>query len=120
MISSDKQKISYVFSQKTLNQAIEQWVDENTVNRKEAEAEPFLITKAALPWLMQHLNHLDTSVYMFTYEDMTNELASWKSKQLAEFPHQQARIEKTCDLLTEFFISDVISEFKMIVTLSDH
>ncbi|MEE9325883.1 MAG: hypothetical protein V3U71_01215 [Cocleimonas sp.] len=117
MDSSNKQNTSYVFSQETLDQAIEQWINEKTANSKEKE--PYLIAKAALPWFMQHLNQLNASVYMFTYGDMAKELASWKSEQLAEFPHQQARIEKTCDLLTKFFVSDIIFEFKMVVTLSN-
>lgn len=118
MTSNDTHNISYVFSQETLNKAIEQWVDEKTANTKEKETERYLITKAALPWFMQHLNHLNSSVYMFTHDDMITELAAWRSEQLSKFPHQQARIEKTCDLLTKFFASDVISVFKMVVTRS--
>ena len=114
--------ISYVFSQKTLNIAIDEWVESKQEGEKEGEQEKhpesesaLLIAKAALPWFMQHLKQTE-SICMFTDEVMLEELTSWKSLQLAEYPKQKKRIEETCQLLKEFFHSYVVLQHKMVVS----
>jgi len=104
---------SYVFSEKTLKQAIQEWVDVQSKNTSIKE-ESFLITKAALPWFMLHLKQTGP-IYMFTYSDILREIDIWKSDQLANYPQQKKRIEETCDLLINFFISDVVRNYKMII-----
>ena len=110
--------ISYVFSQKTLNIAIDEWIEseQQQEDEKESEKEEALLTaKAALPWFMQHLKQTE-SICMFTDEVMLEELISWKSLQLAKYPKQKARIEETCQLLKDFFHSDVVLQHKMVVS----
>ena len=110
--------ISYVFSQKTLNIAIDEWIEseQQQEDEKESEKEESLLTaKAALPWFMQHLKQTE-SICMFTDEVMLEELISWKSLQLAKYPKQKKRIEETCQLLKDFFHSDVVLQHKMVVS----
>jgi len=115
MNTSNNTNISYVFSQETLKLAIEEWVN-TKISNAPTKKETFLITKVALPWFMQHLNKTDSSVCMFTHDDMVRELAIWKSKQLADFPQQKKRIDETCKYLEEFFNSDLVLQHKMVVS----
>ena len=110
--------ISYVFSQTTLDIAIDEWVESEQKNEQEKhpeKEEALLIAKAALPWFMQHLKQTE-SICMFTDEVMLAEMDTWKSLQIAEYPKQKQRIEETCKLLKAFFHSDVVLQHKMVVS----
>ncbi len=110
--------ISYVFSQTTLDIAIDEWVEYEQKNEQEKypeKEEALLIAKAALPWFMQHLKQTE-SICMFTDEVMLAEMDTWKSLQIAEYPKQKQRIEETCKLLKAFFHSDVVLQHKMVVS----
>ncbi len=63
---------------------------------------------------MRHLNQ-SGSIYMFSADDMKNEIETWKKAQFIAFPKRKKRIEETCDLLVEFFSSNVIDQHKMTV-----
>jgi len=106
--------ISYVFSQTTLDIAIDEWSDNEQEKHPEKES-ALQITKAALPWFMQHLKQTE-SIYMFTDEVMIDEMDIWKSLQIAEYPKQKQRIEETCKLLKAFFHSEVVLQHKMVVS----
>ena len=103
----------FVFSQQTLEIAIDEWID-NKSQEMPKKKELFQITKAALPWFMRHLNQ-SGSIYMFGSEDMQKEIKTWKQAQFIAFPKRKKRIEETCELLIEFFNSDIIERHKMTV-----
>ncbi len=114
--------ISYVFSQNTLNIAIDEWIEceqesehKNEQEKHSEKQDALMIAKAALPWFMQHLKQTE-SIYMFTDEVMTEELETWKSLQIAEYPQQKKRIEETCKLLKAFFHSENVIQHKMVVS----
>ncbi|MEB8433648.1 hypothetical protein OO007_15520 [Cocleimonas sp. KMM 6892] len=111
--TNNNTNICFVFSQQTLDIAIDEWVEERSESSP-AKKEAFMITKAALPWFMRHLNQ-SGSIYMFSAEDMKNEIESWKKAQFTAFPKRKKRIEETCDLLISFFESDLIETHKMTV-----
>ena len=104
---------SYVFSQETLDEAIELWVKERTQKASEKE-EAFLIVQAALPWFMHHLKQT-REVCVFTEDILLREIDYWKADQMVNWPQQQTRIEETCDLLLEFFHSYIVKQLKMVV-----
>ncbi len=106
--------ISYVFSQTTLDIAIDEWVESEQEKYPKKE-EALLIAKAALPWFMQYLKQTE-SICMFADEVMLDEMDTWKSLQIAEYPKQKQRIEETCKLLKAFFHSDVVLQHKMVVS----
>ncbi len=111
--TNNNTNICFVFSQHTLDSAIDEWINKKSkANPKNKEA--YQITKAALPWFMRHLNQ-SGSIYMFSLDDMKNEIETWKKAQFIAFPKRKKRIEETCDFLVNFFESDVIEEHKMIV-----
>ena len=115
MSTKNRQIISYVFSQHTLLSAIELWVKQRTDKASEKE-EAYLIVQAALPWFMQHLNQ-QGNICMFSNELMEKELDYWKADQLVGWPQQQTRIEETCDLIVDFFHSEVVEDLKMVVNV---
>ena len=102
--------ICFVFSQQTLDIAIDEWIDEKS-KEKPKNKEAFQIAKTALPWFMRHLNQ-SGSIYMFSSDEMKNKIETWKDAQLIEYPKQKKRIEETCNLLINFFDSDVIEQHK--------
>ena len=112
-MNNTNNNICFVFSQSTLDIAIEEWVTENSKATPDKE-EAYQITKAALPWFMRHLNQ-SGSIYMFSADDMKNEIEAWKKAQFIAFPKRKKRIEETCVLLISFFESDVIEAHKMTV-----
>lgn len=103
----------YVFSQATIDQAINEWIEIGCRNDAKNK-EHYLITAEALPWFLKHFNH-GTSIYTFTHENLLTELNTWKSSQLEKYPHQKKRIEETCDLLINFFQSEIVVHHKMTV-----
>ena len=105
---------SYVFSQATLNIAIDEWIENEQEKHPEKE-DALLIVKAALPWFMLHLKQTE-SICMFTDKVMISEMDSWKDLQIAEYPKQKQRIEETCKLLKAFFHSEVVLQHKMVVS----
>ena len=105
---------SYVFSQATLNIAIDEWIENEQEKHPEKE-DALLIAKAALPWFMLHLKQTE-SICMFTDEVMISKMDSWKDLQIAEYPKQKQRIEETCKLLKAFFHSEVVLQHKMVVS----
>jgi len=113
MTSKPNKNTCYVFSDKTLEQALEDWLDSNKAKTPKKE-ESFLITAAALPWFLKHLQQ-SAPIYMFTHEDLTRNIDTWKASQLTAFPHREERILESCELLMDFFESNLMSEHKMIV-----
>ena len=111
--NNNNTNICFVFSQQTLDIAIDEWIDEESKG-KPKKKEAYQITKAALPWFMRHLNQ-SGSIYMFSSDDMKIEIETWKKAQFIAFPKRKKRIEETCDLLINFFNSDVIEQHKMTV-----
>ena len=107
---------SYVFSQATLNIAIDEWIENEQEKHPEKE-DALLIAKAALPWFMLHLKQTE-SICMFSDDVMISEMDSWKDLQIAEYPKQKQRIEETCKLLKAFFHSEVVLQHKMVVSPS--
>jgi len=105
---------SYVFSQATLNIAIDEWIENEQEKHPEKE-DALLIAKAALPWFMLHLKQTE-SICMFSDDVMISEMDSWKDLQIAEYPKQKQRIEETCKLLKAFFHSEVVLQHKMVVS----
>ena len=103
----------YVFSEKTLDVAIQEWLDIEIKKLPEKEEE-FNITVAALPWFLRHLTHTE-SVMMFTHTELVDELEDWKSRQVEAYPHQQDRIEVSCAWIIHFFESEVVAEHKMVI-----
>ena len=101
----------YVFSQATLDQAIAEWSDIECKNDTKNK-DNYLITAEALPWFLKHFNQY-SAIYTFTHEDLLDELGVWKTVQLEKYPHQNKRIEETCDLLIQFFQSDIVIQYKM-------
>jgi len=102
---------TYVFTHDTLASAIELWVKLRSEKASEKE-EAYRIVQAALPWFMLHLNQ-QGNICTFTDELMERELDYWKADQIVEWPQQQTRIEETCDLIIDFFNSDVVDRLKM-------
>ena len=111
--TNNNTNICFVFSQQTLDIAMDEWIEENS-KANPAKEEAYQITKAALPWFMRHLNQ-SGSIYMFSSEDMKIEIENWKKAQFIAFPKRKKRIEETCDLLISFFESNVIETHKMTV-----
>ncbi len=111
--TNNNTNICFVFSQQTLDIAIDDWVNKKTEKNPEKK-EIFLITKAALPWFMQHFNQ-SGSIYMFSSDDMKVEIETWKKAQFIAFPKRKKRIVETCNLLIDFFSSNVIHQHKMTV-----
>ncbi|MEH6456409.1 MAG: hypothetical protein V7749_08815 [Cocleimonas sp.] len=113
MIQQFNKNTCYVFSDKTLDIALENWLDlkKGKLPKKE---ESFLITAAALPWFLKHCQ-LKPPVYMFTFEDLSRNLEAWQASQLEAFPNREERIIESCKLLMDFFKSDVMLDNKMIV-----
>lgn len=101
----------YVFSPQTLTLAMQDWLNRDG-NQPHAEAD--LIVVAAIPWFLQHIQHT-THVYMFSHEDMLAAIPTWKDLQLKAYPHQQTRIENTCEGIRDFFESEMIEQHKMTV-----
>ncbi len=104
----------FVFSQATLEKAIDDWVARQTVKYSEKETS-FLIVKAALPWLLEHLNQLEKAVCSFNEEVLLHELDVFARIQIKAYPCQKTRIDETCALLIEFFNSDIVDDYKMII-----
>ncbi len=96
-----------------MDKAIDEWVTDETASQPDKK-EAYQITQAALPWFMKHLNQ-SGSIFMFSSEDMQNEIEAWKKAQYIAFPKRKKRIKETCDLLGDFFNSDVIERHKMTV-----
>lgn len=111
--TNNNTNICFVFSQQTLDIAIEEWVDAQSKGNPQTE-EAYQITKVALPWFMRHLNQ-SGSIYMFSHDDMQKEIKTWKQAQFTAFPKRKKRIEETCQLLVAFFESEIIEHHKMIV-----
>lgn len=103
----------YVFSQATLELALQEWLNFKTETNPEKE-ESFQITAAALPWFLKHLGQ-SSAIYMFTSNDFLKEMKAWKSSQLNNYPQQKIRIEETCDQLINFFESDIVTQHKMVI-----
>lgn len=107
---------TYVFTHDTLASAIELWVKLRSEKASEKE-EAYLIVQATLPWFMLHLNQ-QGNICTFTNTLMERELDYWKADQIVGWPQQQTRIEETCDLIIDFFNSDVVDQLKMKVETS--
>jgi len=103
----------YVFSQATLDLALQEWLKLESDNNPEKQ-ETFQIAAAALPWFLKHLEQTST-IYMFTHDDLITELDVWKSSQIANYAQQKKRIEETCDQLINFFQSDIVLQHKMMI-----
>ena len=110
---NDNKKKCYVFSRATLDSAVAEWA-ESKIKIEPKKAEILQIVSAALPWFLEHIQ-LNASIYMFTEDDLNTEIDVWKQLQLSSYPDQKKRIEETCDLIIEFFQSEVIKGYKMIV-----
>ncbi len=76
--TNNSTNICFVFSQQTLDIAIDEWIDEESKG-KPKKKEAYQITKAALPWFMRHLNQ-SGSIYMFSSDDMKIEIETWKKR----------------------------------------
>lgn len=103
----------YVFSQATLDLALQEWLESESKNNPK-KAESFQITVAALPWFLIHLEQT-TAIYMFTQDNLITEMEVWKSSQLSDYPQQKKRIEETCSQLIHFFQSGIVLEHKMLI-----
>jgi len=110
---NNNQNTCYVFSTNTLDIAIQDWLV-SMIKLNNKDEEKLKIVEAALPWFLEHIQ-ADTSIYMFTHDDLLEKIETWKKTQLEHFPKQKARIDETCDLIISFFNSDVIKQHKMIV-----
>ena len=104
----------YVFSQATMDQALKEWVSQES-EKHPKNHESYSITVVAMPWFLKHFTH-GSSIYTFTHKDLLTELDLWKSTQLEMYPHQKKRIEETCDQFTNFFQSDVVIQHKMSIS----
>ena len=112
---NNKQNINkcYVFSQTTLDLALQEWLELETKNDPVQE-ESVLIALAALPWFLNHLKQTGPT-FVFTNDVLNTEMEKWKKIQITDYPNQQQRIENTCEQLLNFFESDLITQYKMIV-----
>jgi len=103
----------YVFSRATLDKAIDDWVTRKTSKYSEKE-ESFLIVKAALPWLLEHLKQFN-AVCSLNEDTLLHEVRVFAKVQIKAYPHQKTRIDETCALIIDFFHSDVVRDHKMII-----
>ena len=106
-------KTCYVFSQVTLEIALKEWF-EIMVRKNPNKKESYQIAVVALPWLLNHLEQ-NSPIIMFTHDNLIKEMELWKSKQLSKYVNQDKRIKETCNLLMNFFDSNVVIEYKMII-----
>ena len=113
MNNNQNKKKCYVFSKVTVNLAVTEWC-ESKIKVEPNNEEAFQIFSTALPWFLEHI-HRDASIYMFTHDGLISEIESWKQLQLIKYPNQKERIEETCDLIIQFFQSELIKHYKMIV-----
>lgn len=113
MDNNQNKSTCYVFSRKTLDIAIQDWLTLKIKldNKKEEQFQIFVV---ALPWLLDHIQ-ADASIYMFTQDDLVEEIRIWKTAQIEHYPKQQKRIDETCGLIINFFQSEVIKKHKMLV-----
>ena len=103
----------YVFSQATLELALQEWIDLESGNNSEKK-EALQIAEVALPWFLKYLGQT-SAIYMFTHDDLLTEMDAWKSSQIADYPQQKKRIEETCNQLIHFFQSESVLEHKMMI-----
>ena len=104
---------SYVFSQRTLELALQEWL-ELSIKKNKKNAESYKITAVAMPWFLKHIDP-NARIYMFTYDDLHTEMKVWKSAQIASYSKQKERINETCNQLLDFFQSDTVVKYKMII-----
>jgi len=112
-MKNKKEHTCYVFSQTTLDLALEEWTHSET-QKGDGKKEALQITVVALPWFLAHLKQ-NSPIYMFSYSDLIDEMKNWQSLQLTTFPKQKKRIKETCHLLLNFFNSDAVIKHKMII-----
>ena len=105
--------ICYVFSQATLELALSDWVG-LMQDSTPKDSDHFLIVETSIPWLLKHLNQ-SSAIFMFSETDLNEGIGTWKEQQIADYPHQETLIEKTCDGIIQFFQSDIVSKYKMTV-----
>ena len=112
---NNKQNITkcYVFSRNTLDLALQEWRELETINDP-AQEESVLIALAAIPWFLKHLKQTGPT-FVFTNDLLNAEMELWKKIQITDYPNQLQRIEDTCEQLLNFFESDLITQYKMIV-----
>lgn len=113
MNNNQDNNLCYVFSPSTMKLAVKEWL-EMMIKIDSKKEESYRIAAAALPWFLEHVIK-NPSVYMFTHDDLLDAMRTWKGLQIENYPMQEKRISKTCDLLIHFFKSDVVHEYKMIV-----
>ena len=111
MKSQQNTNTCYVFSQATLDQAMQEWIKAKKKS-KPTDHEKYLIVAAAMPWFLQQLNQ-NPSIFMFSETDLVAELSLWKESQETEYPHQKKLIKNTCNEIINFFQSEIVSNHKM-------